>query len=37
MQKYFQSGCRQTFGADDGYAGEPVTLMAPQEVPALKA
>jgi hypothetical protein len=37
MQKYFQSGCRQTFGAYDGYAGEPVTLMAPQEVPALKA
>jgi peptide/nickel transport system substrate-binding protein len=23
--------------ADSGYAGEPVTLMAPQEVPALKA
>jgi hypothetical protein len=25
------------FRADNGYAGEPVTLMAPQEVPALKA
>jgi len=23
--------------ADSGYAGEPVTLMAPKEVPALKA